>query len=75
LQILSKSQYVHNFYYAAIYAALGDKDRMYNYLDESLEKREYIIHEINYWAAFTPYYNEPKYKEVIRKMWTPLEDN
>jgi TolB-like protein len=75
LQILSKSQYVPNYFYAAIYAALGDKRSMYNYLEESINKREFWIHQINYSPAFTPYHHETQFQEVLRKMWIPLKEN
>ncbi len=61
-----------NTYNAAIYAANGNKEQMYHFLEDALEKREFELHDIPFYSVFDQYEDEPRFKEIIRKMWIPL---
>ena len=73
LNLLSKKEYVPKTYYASIYAALDNREQMYNYLEAGLKEREKELHDVNWYSVFNPYKTEPRFKEIIRRMWIPLE--
>ena len=73
LDVTSRTDYIPYTGYAAVYAAMGEKERMYEYLDRALENRERDIHDINFNSVFDPYVSEPRFQEIVRDMWTPLE--
>ncbi len=71
LDLLSKVEYVPNIWYAAIYASLEEKDSMYKFLNSALNNRE-SVHQINYYSVFNAFKEEPRFKEIVRKMWIPI---
>lgn len=72
LDLFSDQEIVPFTYYAAIKASVGDREAMYQYLNQALEKHERDIHEINTFSQFNQYKEEPRFKEIIAKMWMPL---
>ncbi len=72
LNLLSKVEYVSNIWYAAIYASLEEKDSMYKFLNRALTNREPELHDINFYSVFNTFEEEPKFQEIIRKMWIPI---
>ena len=72
LNILSKVEYVLNIWYAAIYASLEEKDSMYKFLNSALTNREPELHNINFYSVFNTFEEEPKFQEIVRKMWIPI---
>ncbi len=69
LENLSSTENIQSIYFASIYGALGDKDKMYKYLNQALETRENYIHFIRYNAALSPYQDEEQFQEIIGKLW------
>ncbi len=74
LNILSKVEYVPNISYAAIYASLEEKDSMYKFLNSALNNREQELHDINFYSVFNTFKEEPRFQEIVRKMWIPIYD-
>jgi len=74
LNILSKVEYVPNIWYAAIYASLEENDSMYKFLNSALTNRENELHDINYYSVFSTFKEEPRFQEIVRKMWIPIYD-
>jgi TolB-like protein/class 3 adenylate cyclase len=75
LRQISTTEFVPNVHYAAIYAALGEKDQMYKYLDLALLNREFRLHMLHVsYSVFIPYQHEDRFREIWRKSWIPLED-
>jgi TolB-like protein len=68
---IRKSAYIPNIEFAAIYALLEDKEKMYFHLETGLEEHEVAIHNINFHAAFDDFKEEAQFQEIIRKMWIP----
>ena len=64
---------IPNVLYAAIYAALGEKESMYQHLELALDNREKELHDNNFFSSFNPFRNEPHFQDIERRMWIPLE--
>ena len=73
LDLLSNQEIVPLTYYAAIKASVGDREAMYKYLNQAIEKHERDIHDINDFSQFNQYKGEPRFKEIMAKMWMPLK--
>ena len=56
---------------AVIYAALGDRDQMYEWLDKMIEQRSPASLKLDIVAAFDPYRSEPRFREILRKTGLP----
>ena len=66
-------EYVPEVFYASIYAALKDKELMYDHLEKALEKREFLLHMIpSSFSVFYPYRKEARMKEIWAKSWIPI---
>ena len=61
-----------NTYYAVIYAAMGNKEAMYENLDRALNVREREIHDMNLYPWFDSYKAEDRFQGIINAMWVPL---
>ena len=57
-----------------IYAALGDKDKMYDQLEIALSKRGTWIHRMMTFTEFFPYHNEPRFLDIWNKIWIPRDE-
>ena len=67
---------VPNAWYSVIYASLDDKERMYESLEKALKKREWHLHDIiKFSAVYSPYKEEPQFRETVQKMWIPWQEN
>jgi TolB-like protein/Tfp pilus assembly protein PilF len=75
LNSLSEVEFVPNIWYAAIYASLDEKESMYQSLNSALSIWESGLHEINWYSVFNTYKEEPRFQEVVRKMWIPIDDH
>lgn len=75
LEMLSEKAAILNTEYAVIYAALGEKEVMYNHLDTTLKRREPRLHSLNMYSVFNAYQEDPIFKEIVGKLWIPLDKN
>ncbi len=75
LNSLSEVEFVPNIWYAAIYASLDEKESMYQSLNSALSNWESGLHEINWYSVFNTYKEEPRFQEIVRKMWIPIDDH
>jgi TolB-like protein/Tfp pilus assembly protein PilF len=75
LNSLSEVEFVPNTWYAAIYASLDEKESMYQSLNSALSIWESGLHEINWYSVFNTYKEEPRFQEIVRKMWIPNDDH
>ncbi len=75
LNSLSEVEFVPNIWYAAIYASLDEKESMYQSLNSALSIWESGLHEINWYSVFNTYKEEPRFQEIVRKMWIPNDDH
>ena len=75
LEDISKEEKVPKVAYAAIKASQGDSESMYKYLNEALELRERELHNTVYFHQFNPYRDEPRFKDIVARMWIPMDLN
>ncbi|MDX2034147.1 MAG: protein kinase [Blastocatellia bacterium] len=58
-----------NFYgLATIYAALGEKDRAFEWLEKSYQEREIPIFSIRRDSALEPLYSDPRFADMLGRM-------
>jgi TolB-like protein/DNA-binding winged helix-turn-helix (wHTH) protein/Tfp pilus assembly protein PilF len=65
---LAKERYVSPYNFAIIYAALGDKDRAFERLSDSIEQRTMIIYHLKTRPIFDSLRSDPRYVELLAKM-------
>ena len=67
---------VSNTWHAVIYASLEDKEKMYESLEKALKEREWHLHDMGKFSSvYSPYKEESRFREIVRKMWIPWEDD
>jgi adenylate cyclase len=62
---------VSGFNIAAVYLALGDKEKAMSQLEQGYEQRDVWMKELKAWPWFDTLKNEPRYKDLIRRMNFP----
>lgn len=67
----AKDTYIPQIEFAAVYDVLNEKDKMYFHLENGLKDHEVELHNINFYAVFDDFKEEPRFQEIIRKMWIP----
>ncbi len=72
LNVLSKKIDVSGVAYAQIYAALGEKELMYQYLEDALAVRHIEMTYLYKRPAFDPYRNEPRFQDIWRRAWIQI---
>jgi len=56
---------------AVVYAGLGEKDRMFEWLEKGMEERSGQLAEIRWQMPFDPFREEPRFKALIKGMNLP----
>ncbi len=56
---------------AVIYAILGDREQMYEWLDKMIEQRSPASLKLDIAGAFDPYRSEPRFQEILRQTGLP----
>jgi TolB-like protein/Flp pilus assembly protein TadD len=69
---IEKQEYVIHGFTAAIFAALGDKDKAFAELDKSVELRDSWIKWIKSDVMFDPLRDDPRFKEILKRLNLPL---
>lgn len=59
------------FFVAGIYAALGDKDRAFEWLDKAVQNRDFFLTEMQSHPYMDPLRSDPRFREMIRKIGFP----
>ncbi len=67
----SDSGLVSGFNIAAVYLALGDKEKSLNQLEIGYKQRDVWMKELKAWPWFDKLRNEQRYKDLIRRMNFP----
>ena len=69
LEKLSKEKYVSPYYRAMTYLGLGEKDRLFEYLEKAYEAREpMLVTTIKATPYFDSVRSDPKFKALLKKM-------
>jgi adenylate cyclase len=62
---------ISGFNLACIYLALGNKEQALNHLEQGYEHRDVWMKELRAWPWFDELQNEPRYKDLVRKLNFP----
>lgn len=73
LEYFSTKVNVPDLYFASIYAALKDKEKMYAYINKAITSRGSLVFYMKYFPTLIPYLNEPQFQEIQKKVWIPYE--
>jgi hypothetical protein len=65
--VLDKSADIVPFTVAGVYAQLGDRAKMYEWLDKAIDQRSPACLKLAIAQSFDAYRSEPKFQEILRK--------
>ncbi len=68
---IAKTQYVPTYRIAAIYAALGDKDKAFADLEKAFEARDWELFHLNADVYWIPLRADPRFKELLKRLNLP----
>jgi TolB-like protein/class 3 adenylate cyclase/cytochrome c-type biogenesis protein CcmH/NrfG len=68
LQQQSQANYVSPYYFALIYAALGDTDRAFAFLDRAYEDRGFYIASLKVEPMVDPLRSDPRFTELLKQV-------
>jgi len=71
LQELSKQRYVSPAFNGLIYAALGDKDQAFAWLDKAVEEHDLLTTRLKVDQRFDPLRSDPRFAEVVKRVGLP----
>jgi tetratricopeptide (TPR) repeat protein len=67
----AKRKYIPPYKLAGPYARVGDKERMYEWLQKAYDDRSLKLVFLKVEPAFEPYRSEPRFQELMRKVGIP----
>jgi len=65
--VSNKKAFLVPYTVAGVYAELGDREQMYQWLDRGIELRTAAMLKLNISEVFAPYRSEPRFQEILRK--------
>jgi hypothetical protein len=68
LNQLSKEKYVEAGSEVKIYAALGEKDKAFEWLGKAYEQRSWFLTYIKVEPTFDPLRSDPRFQDMLRRM-------
>jgi len=71
LQELSKRRFVSPGLFALIYAALGDKDQAFAWLEKSVEQHDLMTGRLKVDQRFDPLRSDPRFAEMVKRVGLP----
>jgi serine/threonine-protein kinase len=71
LQELSKQRYVSPSQFAAIYAALGDRDQAFAWLDKSIDGHDLVTARLKVDARLDNLRSDPRFAELVKRVGLP----
>jgi tetratricopeptide (TPR) repeat protein len=71
LQGTSKRRFVPSWTFALIYAALGDKDQAFRWLDKGFDERPSDMEYLKVNPGWAPLRSDPRYQDLLRRMGLP----
>ena len=71
LQEISKQRYVSPSVFALIYAALGDKDQAFTWLEKSVEEHDLITARLKVDQRFDSLRSDPRFAELVKRVGLP----
>ena len=71
LQELSKQRNTWPSLFAYIYAALGDKDQAFAWLDKSIDEHDLVTARLKVDARFDSLHSDPRFAEIVKRLGLP----
>ncbi|MGH7782857.1 MAG: tetratricopeptide repeat protein, partial [Candidatus Binatia bacterium] len=68
---IGRTQYMPTCRIAAIYAALGQKDKAFDELNKAFEARDWELYRANADWYWSPLRDDPRYKDLMKRMNLP----
>lgn len=68
---LSKDKQVSSGAVALTYAALGDKDESFQWLEKALTERSSFMTSLKYWSVFDQLRGDPRFTDLLRRVGLP----
>jgi tetratricopeptide (TPR) repeat protein len=68
---LSKGKQVSSGAIALTYAALGDKDESFQWLEKACTERSSFMTSLKYWTVFDPLRGDPRFADLLRRVSLP----
>jgi len=65
---MAREQYVSPYPLATLYAALGDKDRAFEYLEKVYDEHSYYVVWLNIDSAFDGLRPDPRFQDLLRRV-------
>ena len=71
LSAASKQRYTPAFYFALVYAGLGDKDQAFTWLDKAYEERSTRLAYLKQEAFWDPLRSDPRFSRLVKRVGIP----
>ncbi|MCA1640293.1 MAG: hypothetical protein LC768_18570, partial [Acidobacteria bacterium] len=68
---IAKTQYVMSYYVANIYAALGDKEKVFAELERAFGERDHELHRLKIDPLMDSLRDDPRFKEMLKRLNLP----
>ncbi len=73
LEALGPNTYVRPTSIAGVYAALGDREQAFHWLDRAVAERDGMLAYINYQGSLQPYHSDPRFRSLVNKLGLPAK--
>jgi tetratricopeptide (TPR) repeat protein len=71
LKELEKTKYIINYWVAASYAALGDKDAAFAELEKAYQARDWFLPRIKTDSFMDPLRDDPRFADLVKRLALP----
>ena len=68
---IKKQRYIPAYYIAALYSALDDTDKVFEWLEKAYDERNGFLTFINCEHAFKRFHSDPRYKNLLQRIGLP----
>jgi adenylate cyclase len=72
--VQSSRRYVSPYDIAFVYAGLGDKDKLFQWLNKAAEDRSTALAEIKVHPRFDKLRKDPRFQDLLRRLGLPETD-
>jgi tryptophanyl-tRNA synthetase len=69
---LSQGKQVSSGAVALTYAALGDKDKAFFWLQKAYQENSSFMTSLKFWSAFDSLRSDPRFTDMLRRVGLPL---
>ena len=72
---LSRSRYIIPTLVAEVYHALGDDERMFQWLERGYAERDFLLQKITLRPSLGPVRSDPRFQDILRRMGLPRDES